>query len=100
VIREDLIFVAAPDLSGRLRGKAFPATDLDWRLKRGIGWTPTIVQITCFDVIAESPWGPFGDVIMVPDPDAECRVDFDDGRPADHFMEGRAAGILAPKAVT
>ena len=44
--------------------------------KRGIGWTPTNVQITCFDVIAESPFGSLGDLVLIPDEAARVRVDF------------------------
>ncbi len=88
MIREELVFVGAPDIAGRLRGKAFPRADLKSRLKRGVGWTPTNVQITCFDLIAETPFGALGDVVLVPDPAAEARVDFEDGGPADHLFLG------------
>lgn len=88
MIREELVFVGAPDIAGRLRGKAFPRTDLEARLQRGVGWTPTNVQITCFDLIAETPFGPLGDLVMIPDPQAESRVDFEDGGPADHILLG------------
>ncbi len=88
MIREELVFVGTPDIAGRLRGKAFPRADLDSRLRRGVGWTPTNVQITCFDLIAESPFGPLGDLVMVPDPQTESRVDFEDGGPADHIFLG------------
>lgn len=86
MIREDLIWTGTPDLAGRLRGKAFPAADLERRLERGLGWTPTNVQITCFDLIAESPFGPFGDLVLRPDPAAEARVDFGDERPPEHLV--------------
>ncbi len=88
MIREELVFVGVPDIAGRLRGKAFPRADLESRLQRGVGWTPTNVQITCFDLIAESPFGPLGDLVMMPDPRAESRVDFEDGGPADHIILG------------
>jgi len=39
----DLIFAATCDLAGKVRGKAFPADQLEMRLKRGVGWTPTNV---------------------------------------------------------
>jgi glutamine synthetase len=57
MVREELIFVGCSDIAGKMRGKSVPARDLDTRLKRGIGWTPTNVQITCFDTIADSPYG-------------------------------------------
>jgi glutamine synthetase len=52
-----LIFAATNDLAGKTRGKAFPADQMEKRLQRGVGWTPTNVQINCFDGIADSPFG-------------------------------------------
>lgn len=66
----DLIFACTCDVSGKVRGKAFPSGQLDKRLQRGVGWTPTNVQITCFDTIAESPFGALGDLLLVPDKSA------------------------------
>ena len=71
-----LIFAATSDLAGKLRGKAFPADQLNKRLQRGVGWTPTNVQINCFDGIAESPFGALGDLLLIPDPTAEAKVEF------------------------
>ncbi|MEZ5769751.1 MAG: glutamine synthetase family protein [Paracoccaceae bacterium] len=82
-----LIFAATSDLAGKVRGKAFPAGALERRLKRGVGWTPTNVMITCFDGIGEGPFGALGDLLLVPDPSAEVRVRFGEG-PAEHFMLG------------
>jgi len=72
---EPLIFAATCDLSGKVRGKAFPADQLERRVVRGVGWTPTNVQITCFDVIAESPFGALGDLLLIPDITADFRAD-------------------------
>jgi glutamine synthetase len=69
---EDVVYCCTSDLSGKTRGKGFPAADMAKRLKRGIGWAPTNVQITCFDSIAESPFGALGDMALIPDP--ETRV--------------------------
>lgn len=88
MIKEPLVFVATSDVAGRVRGKAFPATMLEKRSLRGVGWTPTNVQITCFDAIAESPYGSLGDLLLVPDPASRAKVDFDDGTPAEDFMLG------------
>lgn len=82
-----LIFAATSDLAGKVRGKAFPADQLDKRLQRGVGWTPTNVQITCFDSIAESPFGALGDLLLIPDPEAAADVRFGEG-PSEHFMLG------------
>lgn len=83
-----LMFVGTSDLAGRVRGKAFPTADLHKRQKRGVGWTPTNVQITCFDTIAESPFGAFGDLLLIPDPETEITVDFADGMPKERLVLG------------
>ena len=75
---DGLIFVATSDLAGLTRGKAFPAADLEKRRQRGVGWTPTNVQITCFNTIAESPFGALGDLLLVPDDQAEVSLKLDD----------------------
>ncbi|WP_299968488.1 glutamine synthetase family protein [uncultured Roseobacter sp.] len=82
-----LIFAATCDIAGKVRGKAFPADQLEKRLSRGVGWVPTNVQITCFDSIAESPFGSLGDLLLVPDPSCEVNVAFGEGAP-EHFMLG------------
>lgn len=88
MIREEIVMVCAPDISGQVRGKAFPLADLEARAQRGIGWVPTNVQITAFNSIAETPFGSLGDLLMVPDRNSEVRVDFGDGSPAEHFFLG------------
>jgi glutamine synthetase len=88
MMREEMVIACCTDLAGKVRGKAFPAVQFDKRRKRGIGWTPTNVQITCFDAIAESPFGSFGDLVLIPDQSARVRVDFGDGEPAEHFALG------------
>jgi glutamine synthetase len=71
-----LVFVATSDLAGLVRGKSFPVSEWNKRSVRGVGWTPTNVQITCFDTIAESPFGSLGDLALVPD--AETRFQMGD----------------------
>jgi glutamine synthetase len=86
--REEMVVACTSDLAGKVRGKAFPASQFDKRLSRGIGWTPTNVQITCFDVIAESPFGSLGDLTLIPDPAARVRVECGDDEPVEHFAIG------------
>ncbi|MFA3920596.1 glutamine synthetase family protein [Ruegeria hyattellae] len=81
-----LIFVGTSDLAGKTRGKAFPLDQLEKRLQRGIGWTPTNVQINCFDVIAESPFGALGDLLLIPDAATQVQAEFVD-KP-EHFILG------------
>lgn len=81
MIREELVLACTSDIAGKLRGKAFPAVQMDKRLKRGIGWTPTNVQITCFDNIADTPFGALGDLVLIPDPATLLRIQTDEGPP-------------------
>jgi len=86
--REELIIACCSDFAGKMRGKAFPADQLEKRLKRGIGWTPTNVQINCFDVIGESPFGSLGDLVLLPDPQTNISLSFEKDAPPERFMLG------------
>jgi glutamine synthetase len=85
---EPLIFVATSDLSGVTRGKAFPLSKLSSRCKKGVGWVPTNVMITCFDTIGPSPFGSLGDLLLTPDTNTEVNISFDETSPSEHFMLG------------
>ncbi|WP_274425598.1 glutamine synthetase family protein [Chelativorans sp. YIM 93263] len=86
MIRDEIIMLCTADLAGQIRGKGFPSSDLEARLKKGIGWTPTNSMITAHGPIAPSPWGPYGDTVLMPDPATEIRVDFGPETAACHFM--------------
>lgn len=88
MIQEPMVFTGTSDFSGKIRGKAFPTSEWEKRQERGVGWTPTNVQITCFDAIADSPFGALGDLLLVPDPKTETRIDFSDGSPIEHIFLG------------
>ena len=85
---EELAMVCCSDLSGHVKGKAFPVADMESRLKKGVGWVPTNAQITAFNSIADTPFGALGDLLLIPDPEAEAKVDFQDGSPLEHFFLG------------
>jgi glutamine synthetase len=85
---EQLVVACCSDLAGKVRGKAFPAVDFEKRLKRGIGWTPTNVQITCFDAIAESPFGALGDLLLLPDPVTRTRIELAEDAGVEEFVIG------------
>jgi glutamine synthetase len=84
--REPLTMFLYSDISGTLRGKGFPTRDLQKRLKSGVGWTPTNIMFTALGAIAPSQWGPWGDVLMMPDQLAEANIDFGDGLQKEHFF--------------
>jgi glutamine synthetase len=83
----ELMMACTSDFSGLVRGKGFRATDLDRKVARGIGWTPTNVQITCFDTIAESPYGALGDLVLRPDPETLVNASLPGGGKL-HFLLG------------
>jgi len=74
--REDLIFVGTSDLSGHLRGKAFPARDLQSRLRKGMGYTGANIMMSAFGPIYDNPFGTIGDLTLVPDPSTKVDVAF------------------------
>ncbi|MGH6891100.1 MAG: glutamine synthetase family protein [Dongiaceae bacterium] len=83
--REELVMFCYSDIAAQVRGKGFPLKDLEARMVKGIGWTPTNFAISAFGPIANSPFGPFGDLILMPDPATKARVDFGDDTPVEHF---------------
>ncbi len=88
MIREELVFVATCDISGHVRGKGFPARELPARLTKGIGWTGSNLMMSPAGPIWDTPFGTAGDLMIVPDPAAEVRVDFADGSAIEHFFLG------------
>ncbi len=73
--KEDLIFVGVCDLSGHVRGKAFPAADLEARLRKGMGYTGANIMMSAFGPIYDNMFGTVGDL---PHPrsihEGRCRV--------------------------
>jgi glutamine synthetase len=75
--KEDLIFVGTCDLSGHLRGKAFPARDLEARLRKGMGYTGANIMMSAFGPIYDNPFGTVGDLTLIPDPTTKVDVAFE-----------------------
>jgi glutamine synthetase len=76
------------DFAGQVRGKGYPARELEERWEKGVGWTPTNVMINCFGVIPATPWGASGDLLLRPDRAGDCVIDFGDGTHAERFILG------------
>lgn len=81
----DFVMICVNDYGGQMRGKGFPAWELGSRLKTGMGIAPTSMMITPFGDIVDSPWGPRGELLMMPDKDTEVSVARDD-RPPERFL--------------
>ncbi len=86
--REPLVMVCTCEMSGRVRGKGFPAADLPARLVKGVGWVPTNTMISAFGPIFSTPFGTGGDLVLVPDPMTAVEVEFGDGSAAERFFLG------------
>src|SRR3984957_7389779 len=80
MLREELVFIGTCDIAGHVRGKGFPARDIDVRRGKGIGWTHSNLM--------QTPFGRGGGSMIVPDPAAEVRVDFGDDSAPEHFFLG------------
>ncbi len=88
MLREELVFVGTCDIAGHVRGKGFPAREIEARRRKGVGWTHSNLMQTAFGPILDTPFGTAGDLMIVPDPAAEVRVDFGDGSAPEHFFLG------------
>jgi glutamine synthetase len=88
MLREELVFVGTCEIAGHVRGKGFPARELDARRAKGVGWTHSNLMQTAFGPILDTPFGTAGDLMIVPDPTAEVRVDFADDTAPEHFILG------------
>jgi glutamine synthetase len=86
--RDRLIMVCTCEIAGRVRGKAFPASEREARMVKGVGWVPTNTMINAFGAIPGTPFGTGGDLILVPDADTEVCVEFGDGSVGEHFFLG------------
>lgn len=87
IVRDKIIVIVCSDVAGQIRGKGFPAEQYASRLRFGVGWTPTNVMINCFGRIPATPFGSTGDLMLVPAPEGEFRIDFGDGV-AEHIVLG------------
>lgn len=84
--REKLIFVGTCDLAGHVRGKGFPASELEPRLRKGVGLTGANITMSAFGPIHVSPFGTEGDLMLVPDPSTEVQVPFGEGAPEYFYL--------------
>ena len=84
---EQLVIFATNDLSGITRGRALPRVDTPGHMRTGVSWVPANLGISAFGPIAPNPWGPMGDLRLIPDPDTEVRVDlWEDASPLHFYL--------------
>lgn len=85
---EEVILVCCSDIAGQVRGKGFPARDIEKRRRLGVGWTPTNIMINCLGGIPATPFGPRGDLYLVPAREGRVLLDFADGTPREQWYLG------------
>jgi glutamine synthetase len=84
---EDLVLLVHTDLAGVARARAVPLADLPSKLRSGVGWVPANLALSAFGPLVPNPWGPLGDLRLLPDAQTEARVDlWDDAAPL-HFLQ-------------
>ncbi|WP_037077003.1 glutamine synthetase family protein [Pseudonocardia spinosispora] len=77
------VFVATCDLAGLTRGRSVPGAEHDAVLRRGVGWVPADLALTCFGGIAEdNVFGSTGDLRLMPDRATGVVIPESDGHPA------------------
>lgn len=78
---EPLTIACLNDLSGKTRGKGYPAAQGEKRFAGGVGWTPANALITCFDRIAPGRYGALGDLVLRPVRETQVEVALSEGAP-------------------
>lgn len=82
----EIIMVCTSDIAGQVRGKGFPASEIERRREVGVGWTPTNIMINNRGVIGTTPWGAFSDLFLRPDWSTRVRIDYEDGGALESFV--------------
>ncbi|WP_119269599.1 glutamine synthetase family protein [Taklimakanibacter deserti] len=83
---DDIVMVCICDYAGQVKGKGFRGKDLKSRLRSGVGLAPSNLMITTFGQIVDTPWGPRGELIMMPAPETEVTVEHGPDRPRERFL--------------
>src|SRR5262249_6521401 len=72
--------------SAHVRGKAFPAADLEARLRKGMGYTGANIMMSAFGPIYDNPFGTVGDLTLIPDPTTKVDVAFEGFAPERYYL--------------
>lgn len=81
---EPTVFIATSDVAGLTRGRAVPDAEHDNVLRRGVGWVPADLALTCFGPISDNPFGATGDLRLMPDTTTRVQIPAGHGRPSVH----------------
>lgn len=76
-------FLGNQDLNGILRGRSVPPARAALALAQGLPWVPANLTIGALNGLPpDNPFGPMGEIRLVPDPRASVTLDGHDGGPA------------------
>ncbi|MEM7467232.1 MAG: glutamine synthetase family protein [Pseudomonadota bacterium] len=65
--QSQIVYVITNDFGGLTRGRGLVLPSNSSPPKSGIGWVPVNITITPFDTIGPNPFGPTGDIRVLPD---------------------------------
>ncbi len=83
---QEVVLICCTDLSGLVRGRGVAFGTFDAHLAKGVGWVPANQAITAFGPLAaDNPWGPSGDLRLLPDEGTRTRLEVGPGLPPLHF---------------
>jgi glutamine synthetase len=72
----ELVALVCCDLGSIVRGRSLPTEHLGGRLQAGVGWVPANLSITPLGTVAEeTPFGPVGDLRLLPDVETQVRIE-------------------------
>lgn len=83
---DDIVMACICDYAGQVKGKGFRGADLTGRLRSGVGLAPSNLMITAFGQIVDTPWGPRGELLMMPVAETEVTIDHGAERPRERFL--------------
>jgi glutamine synthetase len=91
-------YLGHQDLSGILRGRSVPEERAQLALKGGLPWVPANYSIGSLSTLPpDNPFGPTGEIRLLPDPVTHLRLPADNTRPAFdlYLCDGRQMDLSA-----
>jgi glutamine synthetase len=86
-MRDELVFIGTSDLSAHFRGKSFPSSELESKLRHGVGLAPTNLYMGALGTLQTTSFGTQGEVFLVPDPTTRVYLR-NEHAAAEHFYLG------------
>ncbi|MEM6340034.1 MAG: glutamine synthetase, partial [Pseudomonadota bacterium] len=72
---EHFTFLGNQELNGILRGRSVPSARTETALSDGLPWVPANLTIGALNTLpADNPFGPVGEIRLMPDPEAKITL--------------------------